>query len=159
MPAATLVEQETDTGEAVEQISALVCQPWFPRLIDPRFFDFIKAEGRVPHLGDAIPAYSYRGWLLFQVWLLSGARGVHSRWIHYFETLAAGRILDRPIPPLHFDAPEEAKARVLKSIGKIVEKLGRDHGYGERALNTLIEWLAFGLACDSDPQPDLPAKT
>lgn len=158
MPPA-LLEPETDAEEAVAQIEALVNAPWFPRIIAPAFFEFIKTEGRVPRLGDLGPAHSYRGWMLFQVWLLSGTRGIHTRWIHHFETLAAGRLLDRPIPPLNFDAPTDAKSRVLKSLGKMVEKLGRDYGYGERALNVLIEWIAFGLACDDDPQPDLPTAT
>lgn len=158
MPPA-LLEQETGAEEAVARIEALVNAPWFPRIIDPAFFDFFKTEGRVPRHGDLRPAHSYRGWMLFQVWLLSGTRAVHTRWIHHFETLAAGRLLDRPIPPLDFGAPADAKARVLKGLGKMVEKLGRDYGYGERALNVLIEWIAFGLACDDDPQPDLPAAT
>jgi hypothetical protein len=158
MPAA-LLEQETDAEEAVAQIEALVNAPWFPPIIDPRFFAFIKAEGRVPRFGDVVPPWSYSGFLLFQVMALSGSRGIHSRWVYYFETLAAGRLLDRPIPPLNFDAPEDAKARVMKGLGKLVEKLGREHGYGERALNVLIEWIAFGLGCSFGLQPDLPAPT
>jgi hypothetical protein len=158
MPAA-LLEQETDAEEAVAQTEALVSAPWFPPIIDPRFFAFIKAEGRVPRSGDVVPPWSYSGFLLFQVLALSGSRGIHSRWVYYLETLAAGRLLDRPIPPLDFDAPEDTKARVLKRLGKLVEKLGRDHGYGERALNVLIEWVAFGLGCCSGLQTDLPAST
>src|SRR2546423_85512 len=102
MPAAALVERETEAEDAVAQIEALTSRPWFPAIIDPRFFDFIKAEGRVPRLGDAVPPWAFKGWMLFQVWLMSGTRGIHSRWIYYFETLAAGRILDRPIPPVDF---------------------------------------------------------
>lgn len=158
MTVATL-EREADADEAVFDIEALTGAPWFPPLVDPAFFDFIKAEGRVPRLGDSRPPYSYKGWLLFQVWMLSGARGIHSRWTHYFETLAAGRLPDRPVPPLNFRPAEDAKGRILKALGKMVEKLGRDHGYGERALNVLIEWVAFALACDSDPEPDIPAST
>ena len=157
MPAA-LLEPETEAGEAVTQIEALVNAPWFPRIIDPRFFEYIKSEGRVPRLGDMRSAHSYRGWMLFQVWLLSGTRGIHSRWIYYFETLAAGRILDRPIPPLSFNTPPLTKDGTLAHLRKLVEKLGRDHGYGERALNTLIEWIAFGLGvCDA--RPDVSEKT
>lgn len=157
MPAA-LLEPETEAGEAVTQIEALVNAPWFPRIIDPRFFEYIKSEGRVARLGDARAAHSYRGWMLFQVWLLSGTRGIHSRWIYYFETLAAGRILDRPIPPLSFSTPPQTKDGTLSHLRKLVEKLGREHGYGERALNTLIEWVAFGLGvCDA--RPDVSEKT
>lgn len=157
MPVAQ-AEAETGAGEAVAQIEALVNAPWFPRIIDPAFFEFIKTEGRVPLLGDLRPAYSYKGWMLFQVWLLSGASGVHGRWVYLFETLAAGRILDRPIPPLHFVTPPQAKDGTLARLRKLVEKLGREHGYGERALNTLIEWIAFGLAvCDA--RPDVSDKT
>ena len=158
MTAATL-EREADADKGILDIETLTDAPWFPPLIDPQFFDFVRAEGRVPRLGDSRPPYSYKGWLLFQVWMLSGARGIHSRWIHYFETLAAGRLPDRPIPPLNFRPAEDAKGRILKALGKMVEKLGRDHGYGERALNVLIEWVAFALACDCDPEPDIPAST
>lgn len=158
MPVA-LLERETDADESALDIETLTGAPWLPPLVDPAFFDFIKTEGRVPRFGDSRPPYSYKGWMLFQVWMLSGARGIHSRWIHYFETLAAGRLPDRPIPLLNFRPAEEAKGRILKSLGKMVEKLGRDHGYGERALNVLIEWVAFALACDSEPEPDIPAST
>lgn len=158
MTVATL-EREADEDEVDFDIETLTGAPWFPPLVDPAFFDFVRAEGRVPRLGDSRPPYSYRGWMLFQVWMLSGARNIHSRWSHYFETLAAGRLIDRPIPPLNFRPAEDAKGSILKALGKMVEKLGRDHGYGERALNVLIEWVAFALACDSDPEPDIPAST
>lgn len=158
MPA-TPAELETDAEEVAAQADALFSRPWFPAIIDPRFVAFIKSEGRVPRLGDPIPAYNFKGWLLFQVWMLSGTGGIHARWPYYFECLAAGRLPGRPIPPLNFDAPEAAKARALKSLGKLTEKLGREHGYGERAFNVLLDWIGFGLACDDDPCPDLPAAT
>ncbi|MFL6284552.1 MAG: hypothetical protein ACJ74Q_15510 [Pyrinomonadaceae bacterium] len=157
MPAALLAE-ETDAEDAVAQVRALVSSPWFPAIIDPRFFDFIEAEGRVPRLGDPTDPADYRGHILFQVWLLSGSEGIHDRWLFYFQWLAGGCVPDRPIPPLTFTVPQQAKDGTLARLRKLVEKLGRDHGYGERALLILIEWLAFGLGvCDT--RPDLSAKT
>lgn len=153
MPAAEAVSEL-----AVEHVAELLAAPWFPRIIAKCYLDFIVSEGRVPRLGDYPPPYSYRGHLLFQVLLLSGADGFHDRWLYYFETLAAGRIPDRPIPALRFAAPPQTKDGTLARLRKIVEKLGREHGYGERALNVLIEWTAFGLGvCEA--RPDLTTIT
>ncbi len=157
MPAAE-ADIDNALGQAAEQVRALVTAPWFPRVIDRRYLDFIIAEGRVPRLGDPLAPYQFKGFLLFQILLLSGCEGIHDRWLYYLETCAAGRILDRPIPPLRFADPPQAKDGTLSHLRKLVEKLGRDHGYGERSLNTLIEWIAFGLGvCDAPP--DLSDKT
>jgi hypothetical protein len=76
MPAAE-VEADAASELAVRQVGELLAAPWFPPVIDRRFLDFVVAEGRVPRLGDPRPPSAYRGFLLFQVLLLSGSEGIH----------------------------------------------------------------------------------
>lgn len=151
-PPAPATPQSTLAG-----FCALEREPWFPRIIDPAFFDFARRHGRVPALGDDPAPFSYRGWLLWQVWMMSCHEQVVPRWPFYFKMLAAGRLLDEPIPRLDLIEPPAQKKSPHGQIGKLVEKLGRELGYGERALNALVEWLAYALGVDFDgAPPDLP---
>lgn len=144
-------------AEVMAEFLALEREPWFPRIVDPEFFEFARARGRVPALGDDPAPFTYRGWLLWQVWLMSCHESVAPRWPFYFRLLAAGRLLDEPIPRLDLVEPAVQKKNPHGQLGKLVEKLGRELGYGERALNALVEWLAFALAVDFDgTPPDLP---
>jgi len=95
------------------------------------------------------PPWKYCGWLIHYV------QGLHARefpqlgdrWGYFIRTLAAGRLLDEPIPQATF-APDRSVLRKLESWIAIVEESGQG---GWNAYSLFVAWLAWAL--DVGPEP------
>lgn len=122
---------------------------------------FVLERGRLPRIGDEIPPWKYRGWLL---WYVQMAHEIvpetGNRWGYWMRTLEAGELLPEKIPKIEFDvrAVGQSNSPPVKNIFsalKIIDQGGRlDHW---EAFREFIRWLAWGLAT-SRLQPDRLAE-
>ena len=82
-----------------------------------------------------------KGWLLPYLLDLDVMFG--ERWAYWFETLEAGKLLNKPIPRLHilagFDQGNEVKKMLMKCLDD-----NRAHAQGVR-LADFLEWLLWGF--------------
>lgn len=107
---------------------------------------FLEREGRLPALGDPVPPWRYRGFLLPYV-IAGHGRHAAGRWPWYAAALEARRLPAGPIPRLDFGRPDEAVYGHLARWAKLV---GWDNG-GWSDFRTLVEWLAWGLRVADGP--------
>ena len=115
---------------------------------------FLLQNGRLPRIGDAIPPWSYRGWLLYQVQLVDVHPQLPGRWTHYLRTLEAGHLLDEPIPRIEFELTHlDAGRKMLERCVRIIHE--QEHSW--TAMHRLVEWLGWGLAV-SNQSPPLPEQ-
>jgi hypothetical protein len=113
----------------------------------PDLVAFVGGRGRLPRLGDPVPPWRYRGWLLPYVFLLhERVPAVADRWGYYLRTRAAGRLLDEPIPQVSFGPADERVFPLLHAWSRLV---GRDGG-GWGDFGTLLDWLSWGLALTAE---------
>ena len=117
----------------------------------PDLHAFLRANGRLPKIGDSVSPWRYRGWLLSQVQLADFHPDLPGRWQHHVRTLNVGRLLDEPIPPIRFSAHPASEG--LRMIEQAIDLIYHSAGSWS-AFNHLIEWLAWGLAVSSE-QPAL----
>ncbi len=123
--------------------------------------EHVMERGCLPKLGDDPPPWSYPGWLLLYV---QGAEhhinGENSRWSHYMRTLEAGRLLDEPIPQIHFGHPgkiPDEGAEGHKAIDEWTNIIFHEHGSAGE-LRALLDWMLYGLGLTKEA-PQLSAKT
>jgi hypothetical protein len=120
-------------------------------VLRPNINEFVAEQRRLPRLGDAIPPWEYRGWLL---WYCQLAHLQHSevinRWGYYFRTVEAGCLLDEPIPQIKFqDCFDNNTGKMLrKAMDLIYEEIG-----SWSAFSALIDWFAWGLAVSNEKPP------
>lgn len=143
------LEGESDLAFLREMFSSSRFVP----IMDRSWFDFIAERGRIPLITDERPPWFYYGWMLWQIWIASYHPSIAPRWPYYIDTIARGRLLDEPIPQINFGARPPDHSSPKKPLEKILEKLGRAHGYGERALNVFVDWLAYAVGADKT-RPD-----
>jgi hypothetical protein len=67
----------------------------------------------MPRLGDEVPPWEYRGWLLVQIQMGHYHPEACNRWDYYMRTREAGRLLDEPIPQITFSRRNPAAAKNL----------------------------------------------
>jgi hypothetical protein len=104
---------------------------------------FALATGRMPRLGDEVPPWHYRGWLLNQVQLADDHPKAPGRWNHHMRILEAGRLVDEPIPHMRFiECPKPDGRKMLEKCIHLIAQ--RESAW--TAFRNLIEWLAWGLA-------------
>ena len=115
---------------------------------------FVVKHGRFPRIGDKVAPWKYRGWLLGYVVLIhESCRNVPDRWGYYLRTVAAGQLLDEPIPQIHFGEPDKRMDSFLTEWARCI---GWDQG-GWSDFRTLLDWLQWGLGLTKD-EPRLSAK-
>jgi len=107
------------------------------------FPEYILKYGKVPVLGDDPPPWAYRGWLLHYVQLVEmQLNGENSRWAYMLELHETGKMPERPIPRIHFEAPNQQVYRKLEEWATFV---GYDQGHW-RDFSDFLSWLMWGLA-------------
>ena len=108
---------------------------------------FATAHGRLPALGDSPAPWHYRGWLLpYIIELHALIPAVTDRWGYHLRTLEAGKLLDEPIPQIHFGPPSNRVFTLLREWARLV---GRDGG-GWSDFRTLLDWLSWALALSGE---------
>jgi hypothetical protein len=90
-----------------------------------------------------------------------GAGNCPDRWGYYLKLLDADSLIDEPIPQLHFSGVynEHHQNHALREFRKILEQLGYNHGFGERALTVFIDWLAWALGVEREEPRFIDEKT
>ena len=126
------------------------------RLADERCASAYRLRtGRPPMLGDAVPPWRYRGWLLLLVQQLHAfcerLTGFPDRWGYLREIVETRRLPDRPIPRVEFT---RADAAVLKKTDGWVTILDRSLGRWD-SFRDFCRFLAFGLGVLAE-DPALP---
>lgn len=116
---------------------------------------FVLENGRLPRLGEAIPPWCYRGWLLYYVQLADSHPKLPGRWNHYMRTLEAGHLLDEAIPKIHFtECPSDNGRKMIEKCLHLISY--RDSSWS--AFQRFVEWLAWGLAVSRE-MPAFDAET
>lgn len=112
---------------------------------DSEWSAFMRAHGRPPEIGDERKPWEYPGWLLYYLLLTEERLDIPKRWDYWLRTMAAGRILDEPIPQVDFETPRSVEqAPAYKAIEEWVRLVERE-GRGWSPMSDLIEWFLFGL--------------
>lgn len=111
---------------------------------------FLNTNDRLPCIGDDRPPWTYRGWLIPYIMAGHAAGHCGNRWDYHLRTVQAGRLLDEPIPKIHFGEPDKSFESKIRDWSQII---GWDCG-GWSDLRKLIDWLAWALAV-SDELPAL----
>lgn len=154
----TLSEEELAAESAA--VNRAADSPFFKAYIERDFYRFLAAHRRLPRADDERPVFTYKGWMLWYVWLANFYHPeVADRWGYLMDAVSLGRLPDRPIPRIDFTAHWHEKQRVLGDVRRLLERLGHKHGYGEKALEVLADWLAFGLGVESEFPEYLTEKT
>lgn len=108
---------------------------------------FLNRHQRLPRIGDAIPPWQYRGWLLPYVIEIHGlCPAVADRWGYHLRTLEAGRLLDEPIPQIDFSSSDKRVFSLLDDWSRLI---GWDCG-GWSDFHTLLDWLCWALALSNE---------
>lgn len=111
---------------------------------------FMREQARLPQIGDEIPPWSYRGWLLPYVMdLVPGVQNTPGRWAFWFEAITTGRLPSAGIPPLHLHEPRE-RDPAYRNLDRLCRHL---HQTSSSALTPMLEFLAWGLAVANEPPP------
>jgi hypothetical protein len=117
----------------------------------PDLHAFVRANGRLPRIGDGVSPWRYRGWLLLHVQLADFHSELPGRWQHYMRTLDVGHLLDESIPRLDF--ADRPGSDGLQMVSRAIDLIYHCEG-SLSAFNRLIEWLGWGLAVTKE-QPSL----
>lgn len=121
--------------------------------------DFIAEHGRPPMLGDEVPPWRYRGWLLWYVQRLHAHHRVPfpDRW-GYLQAIhlcwgGAGYPDPGPIPQVRFDHRDPAVLKALENAIRIAGE--KRHGWGWSALRAFLDWLGWGLGTITEEPREL----
>jgi len=122
--------------------------------------DFFLEHGRLPRIGDPIPPWHFRGWLLAYIIELHeqlGRMGWGDRWGYHLSIRESMNLPDHPPPEIVFDRHAAHSAAALKNVEKCIDICF--HGCGSwSAFNELLRWLAWGCGFSYD-FPQLSEKT
>jgi hypothetical protein len=118
---------------------------------------FVMQNGRIPMLGDEIPPWKYRGWMLYQIQVGHFHPDVCNRWGYYLRTLQAGKLLDEPIPRIEFDMQHPKRGEAQSMLRKALDIMFQDAGSWS-AFPALIDWLAWAVGLKVD-EPRVSEKT
>ena len=110
---------------------------------------FVRRHGRLPRVGDKVPPWTYRGFLL--PYVIAGSE----RWQYFLRTRDGGKLLDEPIPQIKFGAPDQQVYKIIRDWCRII---GYDCG-GWSDFRTLLEWLAWALAVGDEAPKQLKEET
>lgn len=113
---------------------------------------FLREHGRVPRVDDEKKPWEYRGWLLYYRLLFEEHPDVCPRWDYWYRTMAAGQILEEPIPRIAFD--EVPGSATFKDLERWLHLVDRHTGTGS-AVNVLLDWFLWGFGYLTGA-PELP---
>jgi hypothetical protein len=115
----------------------------------------MAASGQLPRIGDELPPWEVRGWLLPYVMdLLPADSGVgRGRWGYWLRCLEAGRLPPDPIPPCPFEGIEDgSRTPAGKMLLKCLDLIdAREGHWRSECASQLLEWLAWGLHVSPEP--------
>lgn len=141
-------------------VQSVVSSP--PESTHPRadVFHFFNREGRLPRIGDERAPWTYCGWMLPYVISLHGHPlfDCPDRWGYHLRTIAAGELLDQPIPRIEFCGEFEPSVRRIwegarEGIAGSCHILNQTDGYSWDSFKHLVDWLAFALSVEKEPPP------
>jgi len=105
-------------------------------------FDYYTVHNRLPHLGDDVPPWSYKGWALpYVANIHDRVLGKAGRWSYYLSCLESENLPQTPIPRIAFGKAGHGVGALLDGWARLV---GWDMG-GWSDMNRLMEWMAWSL--------------
>lgn len=114
-------------------------------LEDCEWTAFLRKHGRVPQLADTKKPWEYRGWLMYYRMMLEERLDIPPRWDYWYRTMAAGGLLDEPIPQLRFSGGGERFEgyRMIEDWIRLIDRYG---GGWSSPMSVLLDWLLWGAA-------------
>lgn len=93
-------------------------------------YDFLLANRRLPRIGDDVPPWAYKGWLL--PYIQGHEAELCGRWPYYLETVWSGQLPDKAIPKLKFTEIVNQKSPGFKveHYGETVKPVFLNSGQG-----------------------------
>ncbi len=116
---------------------------------DCEWVSFMKANNRVPELGDAKQPWEYKGWLMYYRTMCEMHPDVPARWDYWARTVEAGQLLDEAIPQVLFHDSFERDAE-YKLVDKWVEMVHRKQGTWD-SMTELMHWFLWGFGFEAAP--------
>jgi hypothetical protein len=110
---------------------------------DCEWVSFLRANHRVPMVGDRKKPWEYHGWLMYYRMLLESHPLIPKRWDYWCRTMLAGKILDDPIPQISF-AEGRAASEAVKMVDRWMQ-LVCSYESTSRAFQTLVDWFLWGF--------------
>lgn len=116
------------------------CEP----VDDCEWVAFLRKHGRVPQLADVKKPWEYPGWLMYYRLMLEEHLEIPARWDYWFRTMTAGRLLDEPIPQIHFtDGGERSQGyKLVEGWIRLIDRYG---GGWSSPMPVLLDWLLWGF--------------
>lgn len=112
----------------------------------PTIDEYLAEHDRLPRIGDDIPPYHYRGWLMPYVRMICQSHpDVPDRHSYLDRVLADGVFPDDPIPRIEFEHPNRD---VMKGIDAILYGMTRYSPW--ESFRRLVEVMAYGLGVAMD---------
>jgi hypothetical protein len=125
---------------------------------DCEWVSFLRKHGRVPLLSDAKKPWDYAGWLMYYRILLEEHPEIPKRWDYWYRTMAAGHLLDEPIPKIRFTGGDPgSRSEGYKLIDAWVHLVDRYGGGWSSPMTVLLDWLLWGFGFHVD-KPSLSAE-
>lgn len=119
---------------------------------EPDISEFLLTNRRLPRIGDAIPPWRFRSWLLQYVILgHAGHPQCVDRWGYWRRTMERGALLGEPIPRINFVCEYgHEQAAYQEDLRKLAMKI--EHSVcTSSGFAGLVDWLAFGLGTEKEP--------
>ncbi len=116
---------------------------------DCEWVAFLRRQGRVPQLTDAKGPWEYRGWPVYYRLMLEEHLEIPARWDYWYRTMAAGHLLDEPIPEIHFTGGGDRSAgyKLIDSWVRLIDRYG---GGWSSPMPALLDWLLWGFGLSSE---------
>lgn len=113
---------------------------------------FFKKHGRLPSLDKGEKPWEFRGWLMFYIqgWHADPRmlKATGNRWDYYDRTVERGRMLDEPLPYVHYLEHVPENNPTLKQLEKWVEMC---EDYSWSSLTYFVHWLGYALGTRAEP--------
>lgn len=118
---------------------------------DCEWVSFLRSHRRVPHIGDDKKPWEYRGWLMYYRLLLEDHLDIPKRWDYWYRTMAAGHLLDEPIPKIRFGGVDSGGRseghKLIDQWIRLVERFGE--GWSS-PMTLLLDWLLWGFGLSAE---------
>jgi hypothetical protein len=150
-PVITIVKP--DVSHTIRRVPAATAESWVAckNLNDCEWVAFLREYGRVPLVSDRKKPWEYSGWLMYYRIMAEEYLDIPKRWDYWYRTMAAGRLLDEPIPKIHFTGGELGdRSEGYKLIEQWIRLVDRYGGGWSSPMTVLLDWLlwGFGLAAE-----------
>jgi len=147
-------ETENVLATILEPLKRAVLSVYYPETDqhgNPNLGRFFLENGRLPFVDDPVKPWRYRGWLVPYLQMAEAHPKVCPRYNYVLRTLDAGKLLDEPLPKIHFASEFSPETKPgLSMLNKCLEHVEYKSG-SWNGIRDFCEWLAFALGVTHEP--------